>query len=94
MTADCVGYFTIDPVHPEARCADILSAAGGSSTHSQQDQGNKFKSLKGNVRLQHKACKVLWSTLLFFSLSIDKTGSASPASFRKKLKNSIPDIKY
>ena len=92
MTA-CV-YFTIDPVHPEASCAGVLSEAAGSSTLSQQDQGNKFKSLKGNVRLQHKACKLLSSSLLFVSLSIDKTGSASPASFRKKLKNSIPDIKY
>ncbi|XP_068724131.1 NLR family CARD domain-containing protein 3-like [Montipora capricornis] len=35
---DCVGYFTIDPVHPEASCADVLSAAAGSSTHSQHDQ--------------------------------------------------------
>ena len=51
MTADCVGYFTIDPVHPEASCADVLSEAAGSSIHSQQDQGNKLKSLKGNVRL-------------------------------------------
>ncbi|XP_068725740.1 uncharacterized protein [Montipora capricornis] len=36
--ADCVGYFTIDPVHPEASCADVLSEAAGSSAHSQQDQ--------------------------------------------------------
>ncbi|XP_068711680.1 protein NLRC3-like [Montipora foliosa] len=38
VTADCVGYFTIDPVHPETSCADVLSAAAGSSTHSQHDQ--------------------------------------------------------
>ncbi|XP_068725741.1 protein NLRC3-like [Montipora capricornis] len=27
-----------DPVHPEASCADVLSEAAGSRTHSQQDQ--------------------------------------------------------
>ena len=68
----CVDYFSIDPVHPEASCADVLSAAAGTSTRSQYDQGNKFKSLKGNVRLQHKACKLFPSSLmqLFNSPSI------------------------
>ncbi|XP_068724117.1 protein NLRC3-like [Montipora capricornis] len=42
VTADCVGYLTIDPVHPEASCADVLSEAAGSSTHSQQDQDLRY----------------------------------------------------
>ena len=77
----CVDYFTIDPVHPEASCADVLSAAAGTSTPSRCDQGNKFKSLKGNVRLQHKACKLFLSSLCSFL-----TPSLFLASFRKKLK--------
>ncbi|XP_068724179.1 uncharacterized protein [Montipora capricornis] len=32
--ADCVDYSTIDPVQPEASCANVVSAAGRSSTHS------------------------------------------------------------
>ncbi|XP_068690870.1 NLR family CARD domain-containing protein 3-like [Montipora foliosa] len=42
VTADCVGYFTIDRVHPEASCADVLSA--GNSTHSQQDQDLSYSA--------------------------------------------------
>ena len=44
LTADCVDYFTIDRVQPEASCADVVSAAAatGSSTHTPHEQGNYF----------------------------------------------------
>ena len=40
--ADCVDYSTIDPVQPEASCANVVSAAGRSSTHSHYEHGNLF----------------------------------------------------
>ncbi|XP_068684702.1 uncharacterized protein [Montipora foliosa] len=35
--ADCVDYSTIDPVRPEASCANVVSAAGRSSTHGHHE---------------------------------------------------------
>ena len=40
--ADCVDYSTIYPVQPEASCANVVSAAGRSSTHSHYEHGNLF----------------------------------------------------